>query len=343
MKAGASFHKIEYSQQFALLETPEDIQILNINLQDTQWNYTFKKKGHKPKIVVLSTVFAGLLELLNQQASIVGVEQIKFYSDVTLLQQHKENKTIEVGEETQLELERILTLKPDILVCNSESFLSSAQGQRLTRAGIKVIYCNNFKESHPLARAEWIKFFGALTGELSKADSVFEQVKNNYNNTLKLAQQQATNLKNKGLQSPLVLAEALFGDTWFVPGGKSYTAQLIEDAGGHYCFKHLQPLFTYPKSLEDVLQVAQEADVWININQFKSSEEMLQQDKRYALFKAFKNKKLYNNNKQENKFGGNAFWESGVGRPDLILKDLYTIFNEPQVDVNQLQFYIAIP
>ena len=45
----------------------------------------------------------------------------------------------------------------------------------------------------------------------------------------------------------------------------------------------------------------------------------------------------------ENKFGGNAFWESGVGRPDLILKDLYTIFNEPQVDVNQLQFYTAIP
>ena len=336
------FHSITYSKQFGLLESDEAIQIIQINKQDTQWGYTFYKNQKQAKIVVLSTVFAGFLELLGEQSQIVGLDNINFYSDSILLQQCKQNKTQVIGEEAQIQLEKTLALKPDILICNSENFITTAIGKRLERSGTKIICCNNFKEAHPLARAEWIKLFGAISGQLALADSIFEVVAKNYNATHDLAKQQSIVSKSEGKEKPTVLAEAMFGDTWFVPGGKSYTAQLIEDAGGTYCFSNLQPLFTYPKSLEDVLNMAKEADIWIHIGQYKWREEMLQQDARYGLFKAFQNKQLFNNNKQENSAGGNAFWEIGVGRPDLILQDLYSIFKSPTSNSGRYNYYTKI-
>lgn len=336
------FKTIEYSKQFGILESDNDLQIIHIEGNDTQWSYTFEKGNKAPKVVVLSTVFAGFLELLNQQSNIIGVENFNFYSDSILLNQFKTKSTLEIGEESQLLLEKVLSIKPDIIICNSPSFIKSAHGQRLESSGVKVIYCDNFKEAHPLARAEWIKFFGAITGQLEKADSVFDIIKTNYNAIAKKAEQHRSELKANGKEVPSILAEAMFGDTWFVPGGKSYTAQLIQDAGGHYCFSELQPLFTYPKSLEDVLQSAREADIWIHISQFKTRDDLLQQDKRYGLFKAFENHQLFNNNKQENPKGGNAFWEIGVGRPDLILNDLYQIFKDPRLNTDSLTYYSKI-
>jgi iron complex transport system substrate-binding protein len=336
------FHPTSHSKQFGLIESDDAIQIIQINKLDTNWGYTFYKDQKKPKIVVLSTVFAGFIELLGAQSQIVGLDKISFYSDSVLLQQCKQGSTQEIGEEAQIQLEKTLALKPDILICNSENFNTTAIGRRLERSGTKIICCNNFKEAHPLARAEWIKLFGAITGKLAMADSLFAVVKNNYNATLEFAKQQSAILKSEGKEKPTVLAEAMFGDTWFVPGGKSYTAQLIEDAGGIYCFSDLQPLFTYPKSLEDVLQVAKDADIWIHIGQIKERLEILQEDERYGLFKAFQNKQLFNNNKQENSTGGNAFWEKGVGRPDLILLDLYTIFKSPTSNTGSYNYYTKI-
>jgi iron complex transport system substrate-binding protein len=340
--SGRHFHSIAYSKQFGIVESKESVQIIQINNQDTHWGYTFYKDQKKQKIIVLSTVFAGFIELLGEQSQIVGLDNINFYSDSILLQQCKQNKTEVIGEEAQIQLEKILALKPDILICNSENFNTTAIGKRLERSGTKIIYCNNFKEAHPLARAEWIKLFGAISGQLALADSLFDAVAKNYNATLELAKQQSIVSKLEGKDKPTVLAEAMFGDTWFVPGGKSYTAQLIEDAGGIYCFSNLQPLFTYPKSLEDVLQVAKDADIWIHIGQFKERLEILQQDERYGLFKAFQKKQLFNNNKQENSAGGNAFWEKGVGRPDLILQDLFTIFKSPTSNTDHYNYYTKI-
>ncbi|MDI1232868.1 MAG: ABC transporter substrate-binding protein [bacterium] len=336
------FHKIEYSKQFGLIESDKTIQLLNINKTDTLWSYTFEKTTKTPTIIVLSTVFAGFLELLKQQSNIIGVDNFHFYSDSILINQFNAKQTLEVGEESQLQLEKVLSLKPDIVICNGANFIESANGKRLEKMGIKVIYCDNFKEAHPLARAEWIKFFGALTGHLSLADSIFEQVKNNYNLIAFNSQKHREALLAQGKAAPKILSEAMFGDTWFVPGGGSYTAQLIEDAGGSYCFKSLQPLFTYPKSLENVLQEAKDADIWIHMNQFASRSEILQADTRYNLFKAFKTGQLFNNNKQENQYGGNAFWEYGVGRPDLILQDLYTIFKHPTAVNSGLNFYMKL-
>ena len=48
--------------------------------------------------------------------------------------------------------------------------------QALRELGVRCVVLSEHIESHPLARAEYVKLFGALTGRLSRADSVFSAV-----------------------------------------------------------------------------------------------------------------------------------------------------------------------
>ena len=69
------------------------------------------------------------------------------------------------------------------------------------------------------------------------------------------------------------------------------------------------------------------------------SADMLKQDKRYALFAAFKKGNLYNNNALVNEKGANPYWESGLCNPDEILGDLVKIFHPNLQPDYQLKYY----
>jgi len=58
----------------------------------------------------------------------------------------------------------------------------------------------------------------------------------------------------------------------------------------------------------------------------------------FSNFKAFKTQKVYNNIKRLNSEQGNDFWESGITRPDLVLKDLIKIFHPDLID-HELFYY----
>ncbi len=339
-----SFEPIEYAQRFGIIHFENSSRIFYLNNKDTQWSLSFDEHiKNPPRIAILSTVFAGSLELLNQQEQIVAIDNYKFYSDTTILNLIAKGTIISVGEEGQVQLEKLLAQRPDIVISSSSEFSKNAIGQRLENRGIKVLYCDNFKETHPLARAEWIKFFGVITGQSRMADSIFEMVKYNYNAlTMRAKKRNTDSVNGIKIPQPKILTEAMFGDSWFVPGGGSYTAQLIADAGGEYIFKEKVPLHTYPMSLEDVLVRAKDADIWININRYKTFDELRRIDKRYTLFKSFSEHQLFNNNKRENPQGGNDFWEKGVGRPDIILSDLFKIFHSPNIADDSLYYYIRL-
>ncbi len=323
------FLPIAYSKLFAIAQqSDKHFSLYYIAEKDTQ-KIVLDTTILKPRIAVLSTVFAGFLEALQMQNSIVAIDNIKYYNDSLILQNYKQKKTLEIGEEGQLQIEKIIALKPHYLIVSSFSGTQKQEYETLEKFGVKIIYCDNFKEQHPLARAEWLKFFGVITHKYRYADSLFNMIANNYNQ-----------IKNKNplAKKPKIMADAPFGDNWFVAGGNSFTAKLIDDAGGIYLFKHKVPLFSYSLHLEEVLQTAKNADIWIHTNQYKTKQELAIADKRYQLFKPFGLNTIFNNNKQENSVGGNAFWEIGAARPDWILEDLKMIFNNPN-KLNALHFY----
>ena len=319
----------KYSKQFCISRQANKYVLFNISGTDTE-RVDLVENNKLPRVAVLSTVFAGFLEALNLQHCIVGLDKINYYNDSIILKKYADKSIKEIGEEGNLRIEDIIALKLDYLIVSSFSGAQKESYTLLKKFGIKIIFCDNFKEQHPLARAEWLKFFGVLFNCYPQADSLFNTIETNYNS-----------IKTMSLNKlkPKVLTDAPFGDSWFVPGGNSFTAKLIEDAGGEYLFKHKMPLFSYALHIEEVLTTAHNADVWLNINQYKTLEELAQTDKRYTLFKPFKNKMLFNNNKQENSQGGNVFWEIGAARPDWILSDMNAIISKNYSSKKNWYFY----
>ena len=179
----------------------------------------------------------------------------------------------------------------------------------------------------PLAKAEWIKLFGRLFGVQALADSIFEQSKSDYLQAMeKQIPDQVRNDDGGQAQDdttgcPRVLVGMSYGGVWHAPGGNSFTARLIKDAGGCYLWaadtnQDLQ------LSLEEILQVADSADVWVNPGMFATVEDLLMAEPRVKFIKAFKEKRVYQNDGIKGIGGGNDFFESAVAYPAEILTNL---------------------
>jgi iron complex transport system substrate-binding protein len=69
-----------------------------------------------------------------------------------------------------------------------------------------------------------------------------------------------------------------YKDSWWIPGGNSYLANLIADAGGDYLGKENPSNESYVISFEHALTFADEADVWINMGNLASKNEILSTD-----------------------------------------------------------------
>jgi iron complex transport system substrate-binding protein len=270
-------------------------------------------------IISLSSVFTGFLAALNQQEKITAVDNMDYISDSLMRKIFDLGKVTETGADEGILLEKIISLKPDLIVHSGFSNSLNKHTSIYIQAGISVVKCHNYLEESPLGRAEWIKFFGLLTGTLPQADSLFNEIEKSY---LEIV----SKMKNVQVK-PTVLTGALFGNAWDVPSGQSYAARLIQDAGGEYLWKEQPGTGRLALSFETVLNIASDADFWIHVNAFNSLNEMLSSESRYRHFKAFAERNVYNNNKQINPFGGNAFWETAPVRPDIVLKDLAKIFH----------------
>jgi len=71
-------------------------------------------------------------------------------------------------------------------------------------------------------------------------------------------------------RAPRVWLDLPWQSTWYAPGGHSYLATLIADAGGDYPLRHNDQAGSLPLPLERAWQYAQTADVWI----IKGGEEL---------------------------------------------------------------------
>lgn len=326
------FRDMKYAKLFGIARYGDHEQLFYLSGKDTTWSLSSTDlPKDRQKLALLSSVFAGFIEEFGMQENIVAVDHTPYFNDSAILALIAAGRISAVGEEGQLQVEKLVALKPHVVVASSFGFSNSSLKVRLSNLGIHLLLCDNFKELHPLARAEWIKFFGFLLHKGNEADSLFSVIEKRYEGTRAQGA--------RAVEKPLVMTDAMYQEIWNVPGGNSYTQRLIEDAGGRYVFRDKTGLHTYPLNLESVLRSCEDADVWINVNQFHSKREMLEAEPRYALLGPFAENRIYNNNKRENKYGGNDFWEKGVVRPDLVLKDLQLIFADPKISSDKLYFY----
>ncbi len=284
-------------------------------------------------IIPFSTTHIGFMQQVGQVDKIIGVFDGKYVYNELVRTQLDEHDLPELGSLDQLDFERTIMLDPDIVMI-SGSAERSANLDKLSKSSIAIIQNIEWMESHPLARAEWVKFVAAFFDKDSMADEFFNTVEANYLETSKLSVAQS--------YSPSILLTKSYQGTWFMPGGKSFMAQLLADAGADYFYKDDSSSGSLKLNPETVVENQLDADIWLNPGT-QSLADLESIDSRYTSFKAFKTGEVYGNTKRTNEFGGNDYWETGTSRPDLILKDLVKIFHPDLLPDYESNYYHQIP
>ncbi|MCB0401789.1 MAG: ABC transporter substrate-binding protein [Flavobacteriales bacterium] len=281
-------------------------------------------------IACMSLTHIALIEALGKENTIVAASGCNYSNSGKIKALVQSGKITEVGSENALNYELLAQSKPDVVMMFGINEASLKYVNKLKTMGMTTIMNAEYMEPHPLGKAEWIKFVAAFFDESEKADSIFSVVEKEYLSLVELTQ----NINNK----PLVFVGMPWNGNWYVAGGKSFQAQLFQDAGARYLWDDNEERSSVVKSMELVYDKAYDAEFWLNQNSYGSIEAVVGYDEKFKHFRSVKTGRLYNNNKRMNEFEGNDYWESGTINPHLILKDMIEIFHPELLD-HELYYY----
>ena len=270
------------------------------------------------RLGTMSTVQVGFLYAIDALDCVVAV------CNPELIFTPLKGDEIDLGDSMKPSAERTLQAGLDALLAVNYGQYDNLEATRLEKLGVFTIYINEWQEASPLARAEWIRVLGALTGKLHEADSVFNEVESKYKQ-LSQSVNQSSNRQSSNRQSKIMSGNNFRG-TWYVPSGKNYLAYLFKDAGADYPFYDDERETSIPLTIEETLRYFHDADVWVGAGG-NSLAELAQIDEKHTWFKAYQDGRVYNWRKQRLPSGANNFWERGVVHPEEMLEDVIHMLN----------------
>ena len=284
-------------------------------------------------IVCTSTTHIPLLDYLEVEEKLIGFPATDYISSPSVRKFVDAGRVKDLGIDKGMDLEQLFALHPSMVMGYA---MSSDLGQlkKIQELNIPIVINAEYLEKHPLGRAEWIKFAAVFFSKEKEADSVFNMIEREYLRTMEVAK----NAKSK----PTVMSGILYGDAWFMPGGKNYAARMFNDAGCDYLWRSDSTKGYLQLRFEAVLAKAKDADLWIGVGSFKSLNEIENAESRYRLFKTFQQHKVYTYDARQGAKGGSEFLELGYLRPDLIIKDLVKIAHPDLLPEHSLYFHAAL-
>jgi len=339
-------HDIKYAKGFSI-ETFSDYKVLTLSNawkgEKTNFQYVLYR-NEKPigfedavfvktpikTIACMSLTHLAFIDKLNQNNSIIALSGCDYVSNLEIIDRIKTNKIKEIGQEQQLNYEMLIDDKPGLIMAYGIDESSKKNLTKMKEVGLSVVLNAEYMENHPLGQAEWIKFVAAFYELDREGDSIFSLIEKEY---LELKKQVAK-IENK----PSVFLGMPWNGVWYLAGGESFQAQLLRDAGANYLWADNEEKSNFTIDKEVIIDKAIDADYWINLNSYTTINEVVAYDAKFSKFKSVKENQLFNNNKRLNILGGNDYWESGIINPQIVLKDLITIFH-PEVLNHELFYY----
>lgn len=324
---------INYAKSFRIIDYQSFVEIQLIEPQNDSVIARYGIGGEVPdefielpqkmnSIAALSSTHVGMLKALDAADKIMGVSSKKY-----LCNQESQEGWIDYGELGQTDPELYVSHKPDLLVhsgFNTEVPVLS----KLQKIGISTFVNYDWKEVHPLGRAEWIKVFGCFLDCREKATHVFDSICTRY--------EQLKRTVIKVADQPTVLSGTVYGDVFNSPAGESYMAQLLADANTNYVYANTSGTASLSMSLEEVILANRETEYWVNVAA-DSYADVSTLNKRFEALKSFKNENLYTY------YGNvNCFWEQSAISPDKVLSDLIHIFHPGVLNNSTLHYYERI-
>lgn len=326
-----------YASYFSILTSTEDsLYVRGVVAISPSDGTTDTLMLHAPlsKIVCMSSSSVSALSAVGADSVIVGVSGLDYLSDQEVLARSELGEVCDLGYGDSFDFETLVRLSPDLVVAYTVGESDPPFLAKIRRLGLPVLVIYDHLETHPLARAEYVRLFGALTGRLSEADAFFRNVCDAY---------LALCAEDEDGDPVRVLMNIPYSDSWYIPGRESYMSRLVRDAGGLVMGAE-NGSASRVITIEEAYRLSQKADMWLCPGYCRTMDQLISQ---HHLFPHFgpveKGYPVYNNIRKMNAGGGNDFWESGALRPDLILQDLRKIFSpSASADRLELNYFIRL-
>ncbi|MDO5342325.1 MAG: ABC transporter substrate-binding protein [Bacteroidia bacterium] len=282
-------------------------------------------------VVTYSSTQWSVFLQLDEIQRVKGILESSFTKNVEIKNLMAEGKIKDVGIETQINVEKVIEIQPDVILYTPYSTIPKTDIGELT--GAVMFPFADYLENHPLGRAEWLKVIGYLTCREKDTDKWFDNIVTNYESIKSLCD----SVKNK----PSVFSDLPYEGQWYVPGGKSYIARIFKDAGAEYVWNENNSTASQPIDAETVLAKAGDADYWriMNSTDFPYSYKRLSiENELYTHFNAFKEKHVIVCDVMKT-----SYFEKSQYQPDFLLKDFVKIFHPELIEEDyEPQFYYLL-
>lgn len=263
-------------------------------------------------LIVNTFSYFEFLDLLGELEIVTGVtDGFRIYNP-SILGKIERGTIKDLGDPFNPNIEKTIELNPDAVISSAYA-QSDSYSERILTTGVPVIYSLEWMENTPLARAEWIKMIAAFFGKGDLANSIFNDIESRYFSIKK---------KVEEIESPKsILAGDNFQGTWYLPGGKSFNAELFRDAGLSYLYENNDQSGSIGLDIESVLTQFSNTDIWFGC-EVNSYNQLMNKDNKYRLLGPVKNKNVFNYHNRTTALGGNDYFESAIANPDLMLSDI---------------------
>lgn len=276
--------------------------------------------------LVYSSVHGGAVAELGMASRVTAVAEGEYFRNPQIADGIRSGRVTDVGSSMNPSIEKIVSHAPQAILASP---YQNAGFGAVEALGIPIVECADYMERTPLGRAEWIKLLGVLYGAESRADSIFAAVRHDYDS-----------LRREPSSSGCkVLVEQLTDGVWYVPGGESYMARLIADAGGIYPWADTKGSGSLPLDMGAVATAALDADVWL-LKSFGplTRRGLLNNSPVNGQFKPMKTGRVWVSNTAES-----PLYDEFPFHPERLLREYITIFGDSTSSGSTRYFQVMEP
>ncbi|NLF74592.1 MAG: ABC transporter substrate-binding protein [Chloroflexi bacterium] len=283
-------------------------------------------------LVSMSTTYLPFIVELGLLDNLVGLDAPDYVSTPEVREKIDAGELVTIGSGAEVNVEAVLDLDPSLIMTYGSGSPDYDAHPVLIEAGLPVVLNAEYMDTSPLGRAEWLKFIALFFNLEAEGETLFDDIAAQYN--------ELTAMTADLEERPTVFTNTPYDGTWYMPGGNSFVAKLLADAGADYLWSDDESTGSLYLDFETVFERAADADFWVNAGGFWFSlDDALAEDERFEQFAAFQNGNVWSNNLALNEFGGNDYWEGGVANPQLVLADLIAIFHPDLLPDHEFVYY----
>ncbi len=276
--------------------------------------------------LVYSGVHAGVVDELGEAWRITAVADAPYFTVESIKRRLEAGEVADCGFSMAPDLERVAAASPEIIVASPYNNAGYGPIEHLPAV---IVQMADYMEPTPAARAEWVKLLGLLYGCYESADSLYRSAAGEYDRLASMTQ--------KLNSRPVVITETPGTDgIWALPGGGSYMARMLMDAGADYPWAETTEAGSLQMDFAKVLDRARGADVWLirSFGAIRTLDDLRDEYPLNSRFKAFENGNVWVcDTKSVPLFDIFPF------HPDVLLREYINIFHPSLLGDSVTKFY----